>query len=155
MRWSACAPTSTPQDCGGDGTCVADRRRTGSMALRPNEQFFQFQRQRFEREQQEHQQQQASFFGSGSASRGPFTGLGAAFESLPAARALRIEVMRHVNRYLAALGHQQQQQQQQQQLADDAVMFMWATVHDSCVGHLPHVHQARVCAVPTSVYARA
>eukprot|EP00750_Incisomonas_marina_P020785 INCI4087.1.p1 GENE.INCI4087.1~~INCI4087.1.p1 ORF type:complete len:311 (+),score=57.37 INCI4087.1:212-1144(+) len=135
-------------DCGGDNVCVADRRKSGALADRPNEKFFQYQREAFEARQANAQGETtgsgglSSFFGSngGSLSSRPFSGLpsfGAVDTKSPSVvTALRHEVLEHVQKYLSSLGQSPIDEQD-----PSFAMFMWATVHNSCVSHLPHVHE--------------
>eukprot|EP00750_Incisomonas_marina_P020786 INCI4087.2.p1 GENE.INCI4087.2~~INCI4087.2.p1 ORF type:complete len:306 (+),score=40.86 INCI4087.2:212-1129(+) len=141
-------------DCGGDNVCVADRRKSGALADRPNEKFFQYQREAFEARQANAQGETtgsgglSSFFGSngGSLSSRPFSGLpsfGAVDTKSPSVvTALRHEVLEHVQKYLSSLGQSPIDEQD-----PSFAMFMWATVHNSCVSHLPHVHEVSVCAL--------
>jgi len=102
------------------------------MAERPNEQFFKHQRESFEERQANARDGGAlsSLFGAASS---VFTGL-PELEASPIASVLRDELLMHVTKYLVNIG--------QPAPNADVDIFMWATVHDSCVSHLPHVHEA-------------
>ena len=142
------------QDCSGDDTCLANRRQQGDQAHRPNEQFFQYQREQFE---QVHAQWSAAvgstsgglaslFGGGGGTSVAPFSGLGEVFERSPAIVALREELLGHVEKYVTSLGQQWPPSTSggSGNNNDDGhhvKMFMWATVHNSCTSHLPHIHE--------------
>ena len=107
------------------------------MSERPNEQFFQYQRTKWEESVASKEGGGlSSFFGS-AASTPPFSGLDS-FAGDATATALRQEILQHVNTYLTSIGQTAVDQ-------GNVNMFLWATVHDRCIGHLPHIHE--VCAV--------
>ena len=116
------------QNCEDDDTCLANRAANGKLAERPNERFFQFQRQQFE--ERSAAGSGSGFFGLG-AGNSALTGLDK-FEANSLTVVLREEILGHVAKYLTSLG---------QAVPQDPKVFMWASVHSSCVGHLPHVHE--------------
>ena len=106
------------------------------MSERPNEQFFQYQRTKWEESVASKEGGGlSSFFGS-AASTPPFSGLDS-FAGDATATALRQEILQHVNTYLTSIGQTAVDQ-------SNVNIFLWATVHDRCIGHLPHIHEVGV-----------
>lgn len=127
------------QDCAGDKTCIIHQRDKSSLATRPNEQFFQYQRRAFENRVKRESNKGnvlSNIFGNSNSHLNVFTGLDQ-FELIPESKILRDEIMRHVQVYLSSIGQIELNHNDQQ-------LFLWATIHHNCVGHLPHVHAVSI-----------